>query len=109
VDLLDIHLSGRTSPPVLHVKGEIDLATADQLRAALHDAMAADPSVILDMEGVTFIDASGLRVVLNAANSLNGGRRLTLTNARLAARLLALVGLSDLPSIELQNDGAPRG
>jgi anti-anti-sigma factor len=106
---LETKLIDGTSPPVLRVEGEVDLATAGELRDALLDAMAVDPRVVVDMEAVTFIDAAGLRVVLQAAESLNGSGPLTLVNAPLVARLLGLVGMADLPSIALVEGEAVHG
>lgn len=89
-------------PPVLQVDGEIDLSTADHLQAALEEALSTDPHVVVDMAGVTFLDAAGLRVILQAATSLNGAGPLALRNARRAAWVLELVGLPDLPSITIR-------
>jgi len=94
---------------VLRVAGEIDLSTADQLRTALEEALSAGPDVVIDMAAVTFFDASGLRVVLQVAESLNGQGPLTLFNARRVARVLALVGLTDLPSIVVREKGDALG
>jgi|SRR5689334_22367332 anti-anti-sigma factor len=93
------------SPPVLHVQGELDLATADQLRAALEDAVSAHASVVLDLAGVTFVDVVGLRAILEVADTLNGHGPLQLVNAPKVGRLLGLVGLDGIPSIVLR-DGA---
>ena len=56
--------------------GDIDLATADEFAAALRRSAQATTTdgLILDLRGVNFIDSSGLRVVLMAAQEL--GRRL---------------------------------
>jgi anti-sigma B factor antagonist len=96
-------------PLVLKLDGEIDISTAGQLRAALEEAIAADPGVVVDMGGVSFFDAAGLRVVLEVAESLNGSGPLTLVNAARVARLLELVGLHDLPHLELRDAGARLG
>src|SRR5262249_22780396 len=90
------------SPPVLRVAGEIDMATAESLAAALKEAIAADATVIIDMAGVTFVDAAGLQVILHAAASKNGLGPLTLVNAARVAWLLELVGLQALPSIDVR-------
>ncbi len=89
--------------PVLKVSGEIDLSTADQLRAALQEAVAADPKVIIDMAGVTFFDAAGLRVVLQVAASRNGAGPLVLVNAPRVSQVLELVGLGELTSIVIRD------
>jgi anti-sigma B factor antagonist len=96
-------------PSVLRVDGEIDLATADTLRAALEQALSTDPSCVVDMAGVTFFDATGLRVVLEAAACRDGAGPLTLLNAPRVAWLLELVGQSELSSIVIRDSGEPRG
>ena len=46
-------------------RGELDLATTDLLRDRIQDLVAAgSPRVLLDLRGVTFIDSTGLRLVL---------------------------------------------
>jgi anti-anti-sigma factor len=104
MELLETTLVEETSPPVLRVAGEVDVATAHVLRNALQEAISLDPTVMVDMEAVTFIDAAGLRVVLQAAETLNGSGPLRLLNAPLVARLLDLVGLGDLPTVALCED-----
>ncbi len=88
-------------PSTLHIAGELDLAVADRLRESLEDALARDPRVVVDMGGVTFIDASGLRVVLDVAGKLNGDGPLSLVNAERVEWLLELVGLRELPSLRV--------
>lgn len=96
-------------PPLLHVDGEVDLSTADQLRTALERALSTNPNVAIDMAGVTFVDACGLRVVLQVAASRNGSGPLLLVNAARIERILDLVGLSELPSIEIRDEGDGSG
>lgn len=91
------------SPSVLHLRGEIDLAVADDLRAGLEQAQAADPAFVIDMTAVTFIDARGLRVILEVAAERK--TPLTLVNAPLVARLIKLVGLQELTCIEVREAG----
>jgi anti-sigma B factor antagonist len=96
-------------PPVLQVAGEIDLSTADQLQTALQEALAADPKVVVDMAGVTFFDAAGLRVVLQLAASRDGAGPLELLNAPRVARILELVGLSESTSIVIRDGSDEHG
>ena len=91
------------SPLILRVSGELDLATAADLRASLDGALASGSRVVVDMAEVAFIDASGLRPILEAAEALNGSGPLTLVNAPLAARLLRLTGLTDLSTIVIRD------
>jgi anti-anti-sigma factor len=89
------------TPLVLRVRGELDLLTAEELRTALEDAIAKDARVVVDLDGVTFVDACGLRVILEVAESLNGDGPLRIANARMVERLLRIVGLGSIPSISI--------
>jgi anti-sigma B factor antagonist len=48
------------------VRGELDSATCDRLAEAVEQALAdpATESVVLDLEGVSFIDSAGLRTMI---------------------------------------------
>jgi anti-anti-sigma factor len=48
------------------VSGEIDLATADQLRKALE---CPQPRLEVDLSNVTFMDLTGLRCLIDAAEA----------------------------------------
>jgi anti-sigma B factor antagonist len=88
-------------PPVLQLAGEIDISTADQLRAALVEALSTNPKAVIDMADVTFFDAAGIRVVLQAAANQDGAGPLTLIASARVLRVLEVVGLSELPSIAI--------
>ena len=50
---------------VVTVLGEVDMATADQLRAAVTEAMTTwGGTVVVDLSGVTFLDSQGIRALL---------------------------------------------
>jgi anti-sigma B factor antagonist len=51
---------------MLMVRGEIDMETAAAFGAAIEQAMALGVPVVLDFAGVTFMDSSGLNVLLIA-------------------------------------------
>lgn len=55
--------AGRT---VVTVRGELDLATADRLWIELEPLLVQRAVVVLDGTGITFLDSSGLRVLLQA-------------------------------------------
>lgn len=95
-------------PLVLEVEGEMDVSTADELRAAMEQALSSSTNVVVDMAGVTFCDAGGLRAVLEVAAALNGAGPLTLLNASRVQWLLDLVGLSESPSILIRNEVGSR-
>ena len=51
---------------LMTVRGEIDIASDDELAAAL-DRVATSERVVLDLSAVEFMDSSGLAVVLRQA------------------------------------------
>lgn len=53
---------------VLVIEGEIDLATEARFHEAVLEALRAQPfgRVVLDCAGLSFIDSSGLRVLIRA-------------------------------------------
>lgn len=90
--LFGVVIHERLGGRVLAFRGELDLAGAQTALEAVAFADRDDRKVLIDLERLTFIDASGLRVLL-AAQQLLGGR-LTLTRGRGAvARVLELTGL----------------
>jgi anti-sigma B factor antagonist len=74
------------------VRGELDIATAPVLRSVLMGVPA--PSTV-DLAGMTFIDASGLRVLVAAAGrARRDGRELVLRDpSRGMMRVLEITGL----------------
>jgi anti-sigma B factor antagonist len=53
--------------PVLVVKGEIDLSVATRFAGALESLVGgADPTPVVDLGGVGFIDSAGVRELLKA-------------------------------------------
>jgi anti-anti-sigma factor len=57
--------------------GELDIATAPALESALLHALdSGAPSIVLDLERVSFIDSMGLRVLVWAAKESRQGDRL---------------------------------
>lgn len=58
---------GSEEQTVLRPEGEIDVATAPELRQNLIDAINGGATrVVVDMAGVTFIDSTGLGVLVGA-------------------------------------------
>lgn len=47
------------------IRGEIDLATAGVLSAELCDAVTLAPEVTVDLSGVTFLDSTGIRALVD--------------------------------------------
>jgi anti-anti-sigma factor len=71
--------------------GEIDLATVDELQAAIDAAATDADSVVLDLREVTFIDSAGLRLVLQSSRAI--GAFGVVRGPREVQRVFDLVGL----------------
>jgi anti-anti-sigma factor len=85
-------------PRIVTVRGEVDLATATDLEALVGSALAEAPDgVVLDLEQLTFIDSSGLRVLVALAKDAESrSTSLGLRNLpRHAQRVLEMTGLGD--------------
>ena len=54
---------------VLTLRGELDLVNAETVAARLDALGTAGEPVLLDLDVLDFMDSSGLRVVLNAAEA----------------------------------------
>jgi anti-anti-sigma factor len=81
---------------VLLLVGEIDMATADDLREAT-TKLLQEPAerIVLDFGGVTFCDSQGLSVLIALHREVSAtGGRLVLTNlGEFMQRLLEITGL----------------
>ncbi len=64
--------------PVVRARGELDLSTFEQVEAALATAEATSPpTLVLDLGGVSFMDSTGVRTLLQAdSRARRDGRRL---------------------------------
>jgi anti-anti-sigma factor len=84
---------------VLHLAGELDLAVKEQLSSALASARVDGRPLVLDLTDVTFLDSSGLAVLLEANRDPAGVLRLR--GVGLAVRLtLEAAGVADVLTIE---------
>ena len=89
--------------------GEVDLATAYQVRDRLDELRAAGfTRVILDLRGVTFLDSTGVRLVLDAdASARTDGFDFALIEGPAEVqRAFEITGLrAALPFIDPAEDG----
>jgi anti-sigma B factor antagonist len=74
---------------LLHLRGELDLGTADRLRHALGQLQAGVTSIVLELRGLDFMDSSGLAALIAARNdAVRAGRAFRVTGAAGSVRLL---------------------
>jgi anti-sigma B factor antagonist len=65
-------LAMSTGNPVVAMSGQIDLANAEAIGAALEPWLRAGGPLTLDLSGVTFMDSAGIHLVITAAKRLAG-------------------------------------
>ena len=58
----------------VHIRGELDIASAPQLAAILDAALANARLVVLDLSQLTFMDCAGLDAIIRADSSARRGR-----------------------------------
>jgi anti-sigma B factor antagonist len=97
---------------VVGPEGEIDLSTVDDVRAQLRAAAGEATTVVLDLSGVTFLDSTGLRMIVELQQDADRDRFavVVVRAPEPVQRLLDIAGLS--PRLALVDDVAeavPRG
>lgn len=99
---------------VVKVGGEVDVFTAPQLREALAEAVNGNGrQVIVDLEDVTFLDSTGLGVLvfgLKRARERGGDLSLVCDHEQII-KVLTITGLSKILKIHatLEDAAAPAG
>jgi anti-sigma B factor antagonist len=93
---VDAHRSG-DGTGIITVEGEIDLGGAPRLRESLSDLLTAGCTrLVMDLREVTFIDSTGLGVIVGAGKkvaAVQGALRIACDDPRVL-RLLAITGIS---------------
>jgi anti-sigma B factor antagonist len=87
------------STATLAVSGEVDLESASQLREAALAALSERPgSLHIDLSGVTFMDSTGLHVLLATRRraALTGVQVVVTQRSRTVDRLLQVSGLAEV-------------
>jgi anti-anti-sigma factor len=71
---LAVDLAGHDDVVIITATGVLDLSSADDLRAALNSAVAQDkPRVVLDLGAVSFVDSTGLALLVTGDRSARDG------------------------------------
>jgi anti-sigma B factor antagonist len=80
VTILEVETERRDGLVRIALKGELDLSTTGKVETELRRAEAtAEPLVVLDLAGLTFLDSTGLRMIVAAdKRAREAGRRLAI-------------------------------
>jgi len=96
IEIPDTDVDGWT---VVAVSGEIDVAAAPTLRDQLGELVdQGTDHIVVDLEGVDFIDSTGLGVLVGGvrrARGADGDLRLVCTNSRLL-KVFGVTGLDEV-------------
>jgi anti-sigma B factor antagonist len=110
--LLRYRVSEGEDVTVVHVTGEVDLATSDAFADAVAQALAGSASlVVIDLQEVTFMGSIGLSVLLKANESAARARRgmRIAVGAAVACRTIEISGLDQVLSVFRTVDDAVAG
>ena len=94
--------SGPTT--VLHLAGDLDLATCGQLRGCIRDVLDSSRvrRLVLDIGGLEFVDVTGMNVIVDAQRILSSdGGTLALRSPRpMVLRMLKLLALDEVVPVD---------
>ncbi|HEY0501040.1 MAG TPA: STAS domain-containing protein [Kutzneria sp.] len=100
----------RVGPVTLvHVKGEVDMASEGLLRRHLDEAMADAPTaLVLDLTGVTFFASAGLHVLVDLQHdaTTRGLALRVVADTRIVLRPMEITGVDQLVTVVASVDQA---
>ena len=97
-----LNVSPTENPRGFAIEGELDLATAPELGRILLPAVACPGDMVLDLAGLTFMDSSGLRLLLQAAKASRGDGPIVIAHSTGAVRrVLELALPNGVPGLEI--------
>ena len=105
--LFDVQIAQTPGGVRLALSGEIDMSTIDELRRRTADTLAeATDTVVLDLAAVTFLDSSGLRLMLQLNREVKerGGRFVVMPGDGPVSRLFELTGAA--AELEIADGGS---
>lgn len=110
---VDIELDEATvgDRTVLSVGGEVDVYSAPAFRDKISDLLEADPMLVIDLGGLSFIDSTGLGVLVAGRNKSleRGGVIAFVCTQDRVLKLLRITGLDSVFDIHATVDEAVAG
>jgi anti-anti-sigma factor len=89
-------------PSLYFVGGEVDLATAPKLEAAVEDSVARGGLLVLDLSAVSFVDSTGVHALVKIARRLREGCLFLHGVRQPVLRVFELVRITDQPNLHVQ-------
>ena len=93
---------------IIHVRGEIDVATCERLRDSIEPHLGPQQAIVLDLSEVQFMDSSCLRVLQQARGTLtaDGGSLFLRNPSKVARRALTVAQAQDLLEVDAGDDAS---
>jgi anti-anti-sigma factor len=98
IEQLRIDVREESDRVVVTLAGELDMANAPLLQNAIESAeLVAAKTVVLDLQGLTFLDSTGLRIILAAREQCwRRGQEFAVTpGSQQVQRLLSVTGVGE--------------
>jgi anti-sigma B factor antagonist len=98
IEQLRIDVREESDRVVVTLAGELDMANAPLLQDAIESAeLVAAKTVVLDLQGLTFLDSTGLRIILAAREQCwRRGQEFAVTpGSQQVQRLLSVTGVGE--------------
>ncbi|GAA3453079.1 STAS domain-containing protein [Dactylosporangium matsuzakiense] len=83
---------------VVHAEGELDVGNAAELRAAVNAALDVQPTLVVNLAAVTFMDSVTLGVLIGAYNRARGagGAFVVVCTDERVGRIFRITGLDQV-------------
>lgn len=108
-DLSVVEVFARGGVPIVRVRGEIDLSNADSVLASIEAARDEDaPGLIVDLQGLEYLDSAGVRLLFRASRSVGASGRFVaiVPLGSPARRVLDLADAASVFALEESEDAA---
>ena len=90
------------SDGTLRLSGEFDMSSVETFRLAVETSADPEREIVLDLADLTFLDSSGIRAILTAAQEI-GTKGVLLRNPQPnVRRVIELVGIQGRSGIRLE-------
>ena len=97
--LAEVRVEVRDEVPVARVEGEVDISNAEEVAAALREAVPNSAAgLVVDLSGTRHLDSSGLRVLYQLQRRLadrGQGLWLVVPREALIMQVISITGLDD--------------
>lgn len=81
---------------IVAIAGELDLSTIPRMQGALLEQISQRPAVLIDLSGLSFIDSSGIGILIQAVRGANGTPvHILIASDSHVDRVFSIAGVSD--------------